>query len=383
MRLDMRAPAGASILIIHNWENAIMKMREFLLRNAAAIFLLGSMGAQAHSDGAVYTMTNAPDDNQVVVFSRDAHGFLTRADTVSTGGKGSGGGLDPLASQGALVFAEEGKWLLAVNAGSNDISVFRMKENGIELKDKTGSGGTFPVSLTVSEDRVYVLNNAAPANITGFSLNHRGQLTPLPDSTRALGAGSFGQVAFDAHGKSLVIADKANNRLLVYRMDEHGLPAAEPVVSPSAGNVPFGVAFDKTGHLLVVEAGSNAVSSYDLNRDGSLQPITASAANGQRATCWITMNRRGDIITTNPGTNSLSTFRIDAQTGTVTLRNGLAGAGNRPLDVDVSKDGHFVYAVDPAIGGVDMFRIERDGSLTDMGSVNGDLQLFAQGMAVR
>ncbi|MBI3772415.1 MAG: beta-propeller fold lactonase family protein [Gammaproteobacteria bacterium] len=357
--------------------------RYFLGSATAAIFLLGSFGAQAHSGGAAYTMTNAPEDNRIVVFSRDAQGILIKTDAVSTGGKGSGGGLDPLASQGSLVLADEGKWLLAVNAGSNDISVFRVKNDGIELSDRTGSGGSFPVSVTVSEHIVYVLNNGVPANITGFRLSDHGQLVPLPDSTRALGSGSFGQVAFDAQRKSLVVTDKANNRLLVYRTREHGLPDVTPVVSASAGNVPFGVAFDRVGHLLAVEAGSNAVSSYDLLRDGSLQTITASAANGQIATCWIVVNQRGDVITTNPGTHSLSAFHVDAQTGAVTLLNGLAGAGDRPLDIDVSKDGRFVYAVDPANGGVDMFKIEHDGSLTGMGNVDGGLPLFAQGMAVR
>lgn len=361
-----------------------MDIKGYFLGGAtAAIFLLGSFGAQAHSGGAAYTMTNAPDDNRVVVFSRDAQGILTKTDTVSTGGKGSGGGLDPLASQGSLVLTDEGKWLLGVNAGSNDISVFRVKDDSLELKDRAGSGGSFPVSVTIAKDMVYVLNNGAPANVAGFKLSHDGKLTPLPDSTRSLGAGSFGQAAFDKRGNALIITDKANNRLLVYRLDERGMPAMAPVVSPSAGNVPFGVAFDKTGHLLVVEAGSNAVSSYDLLRDGSLQTISASVANGQIATCWIAVNQRGDIITTNPGTNSLSAFHVDPQTGTVSLLNGTAGAGDRPLDIDVSKDGRFAYAVDPANGGIDMFKIEHDGSLTGMGSVDGGLQLFAQGMAVR
>lgn len=361
-----------------------MDIKGYFLGSAtAAIFLLGSIGGQAHAGGAVYTMTNAPDDNRIVVFNRDEHGLLTKAGTVSTGGRGSGGGLDPLASQGSLVLADAGKWLLAVNAGSNDISVFRITEDGIELKDRTGSGGSFPVSVAVSDNTVYVLNNGMPANITGFKLNHRGQLTPLPDSTRALGDGSFGQVAFDAQRKALVITDKANNRLLVYRIHAHGVPATTPVALPSAGNIPFGVAFDKQNHLLVVEAGSNAVSSYDFMRDGTLKAITASAANGQSATCWIAVNQRGDIITTNPGTHSLSTFHVDAQTGTVTLRNGTAGIGDRPLDIDISRDGRFVYAVDPTNSGVAMFRIERDGSLIGMGSVDGGLSLFAQGMAVQ
>jgi len=370
-----------------------MNIKGFFLQGAtAAVLLLGAVAAQAGSSGAAYTMTNAPDDNQIVVFSRDAQGLLTKTDMVSTGGKGSGGGVDPLASQGSLVLARDGddhdghhrngQWLLAVNAGSNDVSVFRVRPNGIVLSDRTGSGGTFPVSVTASGDRVYVLNNGEPANITGFKLDDHGHLHALAHSTRLLGAGSYGQVAFDPRGKSLTVVDKANDRILVYPLHGHGLPAATPVISPSSGNVPFGVAFDKHGHLLVVEAGSNAVSSYRMLHDGSLQTISASVANGQAATCWIAVNRRGEVFTTNPGTHSLSAFHV-AATGQVGLLNGAAGSGDAPLDIDITGNGRFAYAVDPANGGVDMFRIGHDGSLTGMGSVAAGLAIYAQGMAVR
>jgi len=368
-----------------------MNIKRFLLQGAtAAALLFSAVAAQAGSAGAAYTMTNDPDDNQVVVFTRDANGLLTKTDMLSTGGKGSGGGIDPLASQGALVLARDdddhhrgGQWLLAVNAGSNDISVFQIRPDGVALRDRVGSGGTFPVSVTVSGDRVYVLNNGEPANITGFKLGHHGHLHPLAHSTRLLGAGSYGQVAFDPHGKSLTVVDKANDRILVYPIiHKQGLPAAAPVISPSSGNVPFGIAFDKRGHLLVVEAGSNAVSSYRLLHDGSLQIISASVANGQIATCWIAVNRRGDIVTTNPGTHSLSAFHVNTS-GQVSLLNGTAGAGDAPLDIAITRDGRFAYAVDPVNGGVDMFKIEHDGSLTGLGNAAAGLAIFAQGMAVR
>jgi len=273
--------------------------------------------------------------------------------------------------------------LLAVNAGSNDVSVFRVVGNDIKLRDRIGSGGSFPVSLTVSGGMMYVLNNGAPANITGFRLDEHGHLHAMPNSTRLLGEGSYGQVAFDPQGKKLIVTDKANNRLLVYRVGHDGLPSAVPMITPSSGAVPFGVDFDRKGHLLVVEAGANAVSSYAIARDGSLQTITASVANGQVATCWIVVDQRGDVITTNPGTNSLSSFHVDAGTGQVTLLNGAAAPGDAPLDIDMSEKGRFAYAVDPANGGVDMFKIEADGSLTGLGNVNAGLSLYAQGMAVR
>lgn len=370
----------------------------FLTGITMSVLLFSAAGAWAHSDGAAYTMTNSADDNQIVVFSRSNDGLLTKVDTVSTGGKGSGGNIDPLGSQGSLVLVDEDVahhgWkrhgarddkamLLAVNAGSNDVSVFRVAGNSIKLQDRIGSGGSFPVSLTVNDNMVYVLNNGEPANITGFRLDRNGHLHAVPHSTRLLGDGAYGQVAFDPQGKVLVITDKANNRLLVYRVGKHGMPSATPVITASSGAVPFGVDFDREGHLLVVEAGANAVSSYTINADGSLQTISASIANGQIATCWIVVNQRGDIVTTNPGTNSLSAFHVDAATGQVTLLNGTAGAGNAPLDIDMSARGRFAYAVDPVNGGVDMFRVENDGSLTGLGNVDGDLSIYAQGMAVR
>lgn len=368
-----------------------------------AVLTFGAMGAQAHEQGAAFAMTNADDDNQIVVFSRADDGLLTKVDTVATGGKGSGGGVDPLGSQGSLVLVDDddghhgwshhrgrhgGKGhgdelLLAVNAGSNDVSVFRVGGNGINLQDRIGSGGSFPVSVTVSDSMVYVLNNGAPANITGFRLDGHGHMHAVPHSTRLLGDGAYGQVAFGPRGKRLFITDKASNRLLVYTVGRNGMPSDTPVITPSSGAVPFGVDFDRKGHLLVVEAGANAVSSYNVAHDGSLQVISASVPNGQVATCWIVVNKRGDVITTNPGTNSLSAFHVDAGTGQVTLLNGTAGSGAAPLDIDLTGNGRYAYAVDPGNGGVDMYRIENDGSLTGLGTVDAGLKQFAQGMAVR
>jgi len=76
------------------------------------------------------------------------------------------------------VLSADHRWSFAVNAGSNEVSVFRVLPGGLGLVDKVDSGGAFPVSLAPFHDLLYVLNAGTSPNIIGFSLDHRGHLTP-------------------------------------------------------------------------------------------------------------------------------------------------------------------------------------------------------------
>jgi 6-phosphogluconolactonase (cycloisomerase 2 family) len=324
--------------------------------------------------GAVYSMTNSSTDNE---------GLLTKAGSISTGGTGSGGGLDPLGSQGSLVLSIDNRWLLAVNAGSNEISVFRVLPKGLKFIDKVSSGGAFPVSLTVFHNLVYVLNAGMSPNITGFYLSHRGQLIPLDNSTRFLGSGGFAQVGFDPQGEMLVVTDRANNEILVYAVGRNGLPAMNPAISMSNGPVPFGFIFDERGHLLVAEAGSGSVSSYTILHDGTLKVISPSVTNGQSATCWIAGNKRGDVFTANTGSQTISFYNLMARNGKLALNNATAGVADKPIDLGITENGRLLYALDPGNGTVHMFQIKRDGGLTDLGAVAGGLSIFAQGIVAR
>jgi len=362
--------------------------RKILTVFAVMVILVGtSIAAIAKNNhrsltaGAVFAMTNAADGNQVVVFSRDGRGLLTEVGSISTGGNGSGGDLDPLGSQGSLVLTKDKRFLLAVNAGSNSVSVFRIKPKGLELTDTVPSGGDVPVSVAVYHKLVYVLNTGSP-NITGFFLNNRGELISLPDSTRDLGTGGFAQVGFDPRGKNLVVTDRDENEILVFSMGWNGLPSLLPVTSASNGLAPFGFIFDKKGHLLVSEAGSGAVTSYGINNDGTLQIISPSVANEQLATCWITGNNKGYVFTANTGSQTISAYKGDRQ-GHVELLDNTAGFGDRPIDMDISVNNRFLYALDPSLGTIDMFEINTDGSLTDLGTIDGGFSIFAQGIAVR
>ena len=100
--------------------------------NKTLIYLAGALSlvapfAEAQTAGAVYSETNAAAGNSVVAFARAANGALGEANYYPTGGAGTGAGLG---SQGAVAVTDDGRWVIAVNAGSNDVSVFEVTEGG-------------------------------------------------------------------------------------------------------------------------------------------------------------------------------------------------------------------------------------------------------------
>ena len=151
----------------------------------AALALVATAGA-AHSSGPaghVYVLSNSPAGNAVLDYSRAADGTLSGPVSYPTGGTGTGGGLG---SQGSVIL--DGDDLYAVNAGSNSITRFSVHGSGLEWEATVPSGGTMPISLTVNDHLLYVLNGGAPTNISGFD-THGDGLTPIPGSTRADGPG--------------------------------------------------------------------------------------------------------------------------------------------------------------------------------------------------
>src|ERR1043165_3132622 len=124
--------------------------------NAAADedVLATSETLHAKHGGAVFTVSNESNGNRVIAFMRDDDGELTAAGAIATQGNGSG---DSLGSQGALVLSEDPRFLLVVNAGSNDVSSFAVEGAQLKLVDRVASGGIRPISVTTRRGLAYVL----------------------------------------------------------------------------------------------------------------------------------------------------------------------------------------------------------------------------------
>jgi 6-phosphogluconolactonase len=371
-------------------------MDSFALLKHAARFTLASLcftGAAAASDNSqnvVYTMTNAAGSNEIAVFTDSPSRPLAPAGKVATQGTGTGAGLG---SQGALTLSRYRNWLLAVNAGSNDITVFAVDHNGsLRFASKTPSAGTQPISVTLHHNLVYVLNAGGAGNVSGFKLNYDGTLTPIANSTKPLSASGTApaQVGFSRDGGTLVVTERATNLISLYEIDEKGV-AQGPVSVPSVGKTPFGFTFDRRNNLLVSEANGgppniSALSSYAVN-DTVLETLSASVPTNQLAACWVevTPNSRY-AYTTNTASGTVSGYRV-GRDGTVKLitpdgKTGDTGAGTGPIDLTISRDGQEMYVLTAAGGTISAFGINRDGTLKSKPAAAG-IPASATGIAVR
>ena len=101
-----------------------------------------------------------------------------------------------------------------MTAASDTASVFAIGDDGrLRLLDTFDSGGSTPISATIADRRIYVLN-AGSSTVAGFDLlgDH---VRPIAGGVHSLSAGAAGpaEVAIAPDGRHLVVTEKASNTL--------------------------------------------------------------------------------------------------------------------------------------------------------------------------
>jgi 6-phosphogluconolactonase len=260
---------------------------------------------------------------------------------------------------GAIETADQGRYVLAVDAGSNQISVLRIGHDG-SLTAVPGSpfasGGVEPDSIAVNHGLVYVANTGTGGtNYTGFTLSPDGQLHPIQGSTVTLPDGSGpGDVVLNTDNTKLV-GTRVNTSLIdSFTLDASGRPHAalgSPFAAQGVG--PFGSQFRPTNpdQLFVANAhngaGLGTVSAYEDVRDGTLSAIGASPfADFQTAPCWLVVSPDGRYLyALNTGSGYISSYAI-APGGTLTLSSNTpvsSTPGVTGTDIALSADGDTLY----------------------------------------
>lgn len=334
-------------------------------------------GEQGH---AVFVMTNSATRNEIISFARSADGSLQQAGTFATGGRGSGGNNDPLGSQGSLQLSQDGSLLFAVNAGSGDLSVFRVFGSTLALNRRIAIDGSEPVAVAQHGNLVYVLNAGGSSDVVGFYL-FGDRLTPIPNSRHFLSTNASGaaSLAISPDGQFLAVTEKATNSIDVFRIQADGTLGAI-VTNPSADPGLFAVSFAPNGALLAAETGTSApnsstVASYAVQANGTLAPISTGLPTLGSANCWNAVTPDGRFVyNSNAGSSTIAGFAIAANGSLTALPGTVVGsnpAGATNLDITVSFDSKFLYTLNSKNGTVGIFAIQSDGTLTNLGAVPG------------
>jgi 6-phosphogluconolactonase len=343
---------------------------------AGGAFLSAPRALHAEQNrGAVFVMTNAATNNQIVAYSRQEDGSLQSAGAFSTGGNGSGGTVDPLHSQGSLRLSEDHHLLFAVNAGSGTISSFVVDGATLALADTTNSGGSSPSALAQVGDLLYVLNSGGNGNVSGFRVTPHGKLHPIENSTRNLSGTSTSptSIAFSPNGQFLVATENAANNVDVFRVHPNGT-LSDVVANSTPGAAPFAAVFAPNGALIVAGT-ANTISSYWVQSNQTIDAITSALPTDGQATCWDLVAPNGRIVyAINANTSNIAGFDI-ARNGSLTpIGATIVGSnptGSANLDTAISGNGKFVYTLNAATGSIGIFSVQSDGALLNNGQAEG------------
>ena len=324
---------------------------------AATIGLLGAGTAASASTpspvvGYTYIDGNTATANTIDGFARHANGSVTPlpGSPFAAGGAGLGTGL---ASQGAIQATPDGRYLLAVDAGSNQISVLRITAGGVPVLagPPVSSGGVQPVSVAISRSGlVYAANSGAGGSgYSGFRLGSGGRLAAIPGSTVSVpDAAGLGDVFFNATGNHLIGTRTGTSQIDSFVVLPGGhLAAAQGSPFTGQGLGQLGAEFSPTdpSQLFVSNAhngaGLGTVSAYRDGFSGRLSPIGSSPyADGQTAPCWVEISHDGRyLFTVNTGSGNVSSYSISPGGSLSLIGSTPIRGGGADIDARLSPDG--------------------------------------------
>jgi hypothetical protein len=321
----------------------------------------------------VYVETNNPaaGQNAVLAFRRNpADGDLTEIGSFATGGTGLLNlpkAVGPDDGDQEVVATPDGRFLFAVNEGSNSVTAFRIDHSG--RLDRVGifaSGGTEPDSIGVSRDRLYVANRGdatsshagtiAP-NVSGFFIGRDGSLSAIPNSTVTFPVGTFATQALTSANGRLLFVNLASlsgasqgNTIAPFLIQPDGTLQLAPGGNVGASANPaiqLGLHFHP--HLNIIYAGltgTNQLGTYTFDETGRTSFVGAAADQGT-APCWVTVSADGRVAYTgDTGTDSVGVFSLADPLHPVEIQNfSLGGPHIGPGGTVQTAD--FELALDP------------------------------------
>ena len=355
------------------------------LTTAAALAAVpATASASAHWSpvvGHVYVNDNTAGTNTIGAFDRHADGSLTReaGSPFAAGGAGTGAGL---ASQGALQISPDGRFLIAADAGSNQISVLRISatvHSGWSAMawcpPVASCRSAWPSTAIWCTSRTPVTPAVTtPGSGCAAAVALRRSPARLPRCPVVLSPATCCSTAMAASSPGPASASSMIDSFTVGR--DGRLTAAPGSPFPAQGLGPFGSEFRPTNpdQLFVSNAHNTAtdsgtVSAFRDSGNGVLSSIGSSPfADQQMAPCWVEITHNGQFLfTVNTASGTISRYSITPG-GTLTLLGSTpvrASGGVGAVNARLSPGGRYLYVDESKLGAVGAFTVH-GGNLTEL-----------------
>jgi 6-phosphogluconolactonase len=252
--------------------------------------------------------------------------------------------------------------------------------------------GDFPAHLSVHPTGRYLLgSNYGTGNYPVYRIEANGAIGPLTDNFQGEGNGTGPRPdrQESAHAHQILTdpsaghvfgvdlgADKVNAwtlNLATGKLSENTVPFA-PVAS---GSGPRHMAFHQSQNLAyVLDELSSTITAftYDPARGAMvwLQTISTLPADfhGSNTTAEIRIHPNGDFLyNTNRGHNSITMYRINDDTGKLSIIGWESTRGDWPRGMNIDPSGTFLYAANQNSDTIVVFKVQSNGALKATGAV--------------
>jgi len=333
--------------------------------------------------GYLYTEGNEAGTNSIHIYRQHFDGHLTFEGTAASGGAGNAAALG---SQGALALGNHHRWLLAVNAGSNSVSAFRVHSDGtLTLTDTKSTDGTTPVSVDIYRHFVYVVNSGS-ADILGYRLDSAGILTPIPGSDLPLSAANAtpGQISFSPNGRHLYVTEKMTNKITAFNVDSTGLATFDNSFN-SVGTTPFGYGFARDHFMVVSNAnndlpGGGSATSYHGVNSGNLDNVNGAVPDNQTASCWVAITAFGRFaFITNTMSDDISSYYVAPWGALYLVHANAVNTADAPTDIVIAANNFYVYNINSMSHSIGAYNRSFLGDLIPNSTLSG-IPDFAAGL---
>jgi 6-phosphogluconolactonase (cycloisomerase 2 family) len=218
--------------------------------------------------------------------------------------------------------------------------------------------------------------NSGSGNVSALAISSSGGLSAVAGSPFAAGAGAE-FLALDSVHKFLFVSNQNAGSLSVFSIN-----TSTGVLTPVPGSpfptpsTPHGVAVDPAGKFVFVGNESGSVSAFSISStNGALTPVPGSPfpATSPFGVAISTSGKFLYVTNTNTGSglspSSISTFMIDATTGSLTAVNSPITTGTTPIGITADPNGKFLYLGEHMTESVGTFSADPStGALTRVGS---------------